>query len=142
MISWFRERWVNERGGISLQFAILGPVLLLGFIGLVFDGGRAVNARATAGDVAQSAARAAASAIELTEDGVGINTGEAVARGEAYLALHPTVTGTVVVSGDLEVTVTTETSYTPVIMANTKEFTFQSVHVVEATIGVRDGNDV
>ena len=142
MMNRFCACLADDRGGISLQFAILGPILLFGFIGLVFDGGRAVNARATAGDVAQSAGRAAATAIEVTADGVALNTGEAVARGEAYLALHPAVSGTVVVSGDFEITVITETTYTPVILANTQEFTFTSVHVAEATIGVRDGDDV
>ena len=132
----------GERGSISLQFAILGPILLFGFVGLVFDGGRAVNARATAGDVAQSAARAAANAVELTDDGVALNASDAVARGQAYLALHDGVTGTVVVTGEFEITVRTEVTYSPVILIPRDEITFTAEHVVEATIGVRDGNDV
>jgi Flp pilus assembly protein TadG len=54
----------DERGSLSL-FAVIFTLVVLMLAGLVYDGGLAVAARQRAADVAESAARAGANAIDV-----------------------------------------------------------------------------
>lgn len=60
-----RPRRHADRGQLSAMVAVLAASLIL-VLALVADGGRAVNARLHALDVAQSAARAGAQHLDLT----------------------------------------------------------------------------
>jgi Flp pilus assembly protein TadG len=53
-----------ERGSLSL-FAVIFTLVVLMLAGLVYDGGLAIAARQRAADVAESAARAGANAIDV-----------------------------------------------------------------------------
>ena len=126
---------------ISLKLAILASAFIFMVLGLVFDGGRAVNTRAELDDVAVSAARAAAGGVERTEDGQKF-TDEAIALAEAYIGRIDDVTGSATLLSDTEVQVTVQGSYDPVILPGTTSFTFDSVEVAEAQAGVQEQGDV
>ena len=73
----------REAGSI----APMVPILVLAFLilgGLVIDGGRDLNARAEAQAYAEEAARAGASAVDLTSDTLALDDAEARARVAAY----------------------------------------------------------
>lgn len=59
-----RARLAGERGSLSL-FAVIFTLVVLMLAGLVYDGGLAIAARQRAADVAESAARAGANAIDV-----------------------------------------------------------------------------
>lgn len=126
---------------ISLKFVILAPLFIIAVFGLAFDGGRALNARATTDDVAVSAARAAAGGVERTPEGA-IFTEEAIALAESYISRQPGVTGTATLLSDTEVQVTIEGTYDPVIIPGTGTFTYQSIETVDAQNGVQEGGDI
>lgn len=135
------DRFRDDRGSITLHMMIMGPILVFGLFGFIFDGGQAITLKAKTDDVAQSAARAALSAVVLGPDGPELDTGEAVALGEALIAKFPEVTGTVTVTGDGSVMVRTESTYdAEVLMGWT--FNFTSEQTAEAQIGVLEDDDV
>ncbi|MEJ5914820.1 pilus assembly protein TadG-related protein [Pseudokineococcus sp. 1T1Z-3] len=60
-----RVRGTEERGAAASTFLVLAAPLLLLLGGLVHDGGQAINARASAADDAEQAARAGADAVDV-----------------------------------------------------------------------------
>jgi uncharacterized membrane protein len=78
-----------ERGSVTVFVTIL-TVALLAMAGLVTDGGRILAARREAGNVAESAARAGAQAIDLRvlrqQDQIALDPNEAIVRAREYLA--------------------------------------------------------
>ena len=137
-----RARLLDERGGaITLHMMILGPLLVFGLFGFVYDAGQAINLKARTDDVAQSAARAALGAVALGPDGPALDTGEAVALGEALIAKFPEISGTVTVTGDGSVLVRTESAYVGEVLPGF-DFTFTSEKTAEAQIGVLEDDDV
>ena len=60
-----RSRTLRERGAIGAFVAVLAPVLI-GLLGLVYDGGLALEGRQRALDVAEQAARAAGNHCDLS----------------------------------------------------------------------------
>ena len=59
-----RRLHASERGSLSL-FAVIFTLVVLMLAGLVYDGGLAIAARQRAADVAESAARAGANAVDV-----------------------------------------------------------------------------
>nr|WP_281352389.1 Tad domain-containing protein [Phytoactinopolyspora alkaliphila] len=84
-----RHREAPERGSISAMVIVL-IVMLFAVAGLIYDGGRAINARQQAFDDAEQAARAGANQIDIDRfraDGtVVIVQGEAEYAVRQYLA--------------------------------------------------------
>jgi uncharacterized membrane protein len=80
----------EERGTITV-FVTVFMVALLMMAGLVFDGGNVLSARREAGNVAESAARAGAQAIDQSSEhaGSGLRLDPTLAerRARAYLTL-------------------------------------------------------
>jgi Flp pilus assembly protein TadG len=78
----------EERGAVTVFVAIV-TVALLAVAGLVTDGGRILAARREAGNVAESAARAGAQAIDVRilrqQNQIALDPSEAAARARAYL---------------------------------------------------------
>ncbi len=81
----------NERGSVTVFVAIM-TLSLIFVAGLVLDGGRILNARREAANVAESAARAGAQEIdEDTARRTGnaiIDPNRAIARAESFLAAN------------------------------------------------------
>jgi Flp pilus assembly protein TadG len=79
----------NEERGAVTVFVTIVTIALLAVAGLVADGGRILAARREAGNVAESAARAGAQAIDLrtlrTENRVDLDPNVATARARNYL---------------------------------------------------------
>lgn len=76
----------DERGTVS-AFATVLVVALLAAAGLVVDGGRVIDARITAGDVAAAAARAGAQEVVGVRAGARrIDPGRAERAARAFLA--------------------------------------------------------
>lgn len=77
-----------ERGAVTVFVTIL-TVALLSMAGLVTDGGRILAARREAGNVAESAARAGAQAIDLRvlrqQNQIALDPNEAKLRASDYL---------------------------------------------------------
>ena len=77
-----------ERGAVTVFVTIL-TVALLAVAGLVADGGRILAARREAGNVAESAARAGAQAIDLRvlrqQNQIALDPSEATIRARDYL---------------------------------------------------------
>jgi Flp pilus assembly protein TadG len=95
---------VSDRGSIA-AFVVVITVLFIACAGLVIDGARIVNARATAVDHAGNAARAGAQEVAVARDGSSVlDPQRASAAANAYLASVGAV-GTVSVAGS-RVTVT------------------------------------
>jgi Flp pilus assembly protein TadG len=78
----------QERGAVTVFVAVI-TIALLAVAGLVADGGRILAARREAANVAESAARAGAQAIDLrilrTENRIVLDPDEATARARSYL---------------------------------------------------------
>lgn len=94
------------------MFVVVFMVALAAVAGLVFDGGNVLAARQEAANVAASAARAGAQALDIagarTSGGTPLDAAQAVDRAEAYLA-QTGHTGTASVHGNevlVEVTIT------------------------------------
>ena len=101
----------DDRGGVTVLFLVLLPALI-GFAALAWDGGRAANHRATVDDVAQSAARAGATAVvQPIGEPPFLDGALAFERAATILAEHPSIDGAITVTPD-EVTVTTTGIYT------------------------------
>lgn len=101
----------DERGSVALVALALAPALLL-CAGLVLDGGNVLAARREAANVAESAARAGAQALDTaaarTSGAAQLDASSAVARAESYLT-QTGYEGSASVQGDevlVEVTIT------------------------------------
>lgn len=99
----------GERGSVT-AFTVIMTITLIFVAGLVVDGGQILNAKREAANVAESAARAGAQAVD--EDAVRagaqtrLNDRQAIARAETFLAASD-VQGTATVTGNtVNVTVT------------------------------------
>ena len=116
---WLRRLHRDDRGTVSMFFAILAPAYLAVF-GLVLDYGGQIRALQRADNIAAEAARAA---------GQGINAGQAIAGGDkvidqaaavtaaqSYLAALPGVSGSVDVVDDEHLNVTVTVSFDPVLI--------------------------
>ena len=85
MRRWWRGRWPDDRGSIlPLVPIVLIAVFLLG--GLVVDGSRDLNDHSNAQSYAEEAARAGASAINLSTPTLTLDQATATARVEGYCA--------------------------------------------------------
>jgi len=101
----------DDRGTVTV-FVVVFMVALMAVAGLVFDGGNVLAARQQAANVAASAARAGAQALDIagarTSGGTPLDAAEAVDRAETYLA-QTGYMGTASVHGNevlVEVTIT------------------------------------
>lgn len=97
----------DERGVVSVWTILMASGVFLVLLGLVYDGGNAMNNRISAHRSAEQAARAAADEMRGVRDGAeGINQATAVQRANQVLA-QAGWTGTVNINGlDVSVTVT------------------------------------
>lgn len=94
----------DERGVISVWTILMASGVFLVLLGLVYDGGNAMNERIEAHRAAEQAARAAADEMRGVRDGTeGINQSTAEARASQVLQ-QAGWTGTVRIDG-LDVTV-------------------------------------
>lgn len=94
----------DERGVISVWTILMASGVFLVLLGLVYDGGNAMNERIEANRVAEQAARAAADEMRGVRDGAeGINEATATARASEILR-QAGWQGTVSIDG-LDVTV-------------------------------------
>jgi len=94
----------DERGVISVWTIMMASGVFLILLGLVYDGGNAMNERIEAHRAAEQAARAAADEMRGVRDGAeGINRATATARANQVLS-QAGWSGTVRIEG-LEVTV-------------------------------------
>ena len=79
----------NERGSVTLLLVLVMPALMIGMVGLVFDGGPVITARRQALNEAEQAARAGAQgvAVEEVRDGgpQELDPTRAQAAARAYL---------------------------------------------------------
>lgn len=79
----------GERGSVTLLFVLVMPALMIGLVGLVFDGGSVITARRQALNEAEQAARAGAQgvAVEEVRDGgpQELDPARAEAAARAYL---------------------------------------------------------
>ena len=79
----------GERGSVTLLFVLVMPALMIGLVGLVFDGGSVITARRQALNEAEQAARAGAQgvAVEEVRDGgpQELDPARAEAATRAYL---------------------------------------------------------
>lgn len=126
-----------EAGQITVMMLVMAPILIFGFVGLLWDGGMAVNHRAEVEDVAFGAARVAANQTQTGPDGPSMDPAGAVTAASAYINQFDSVTGTVSVSGNT-VTVTTQGTYDPDFMTviGVSPWTFTASHTAEAQVGV------
>lgn len=94
----------DERGVVSTWTILIASGVFLVLLGLVYDGGNAMNQRIAAHRAAEQAARAAADEMRGVRDGTeGINQATATARANRILA-QAGWNGTVSIDG-LDVTV-------------------------------------
>ena len=144
MRNWFRRRWNarDERGHVTVLLVVMAPVLVFGFVGLVWDGGQAVNTRARVEDVAFGAARAAAAEVVVAGSVARLDASAAAARAHAYLVRYPEVSGTVSVSGN-QVTVHATGIYDPLLLGalGQTSWTFTATHTAQAQVGVTAHDD-
>lgn len=98
-----RGRRVDDERGTVTVFVVAMTTALLLVAGLVFDGGRMIAARRDADAVAAAAARAGVQGLDEAglrqTDGAPVNTGDALARVQRYLAAT-SYTGSATVAGD------------------------------------------
>ncbi|GLW34484.1 TadE/TadG family type IV pilus assembly protein [Actinoplanes regularis] len=119
MIRWMRRFHTDDRGGITIFYAILTPAFLA-LLGLVVDYGGQIRALQRADNIAAEAGRAA---------GQGINAGQAIAGGEKvldrtaartaaqqYLNALPDATGTVQVIDDVHLRVNVTVHFNPILI--------------------------
>lgn len=94
-----RRRGRNERGVISVWTILIASGVFLLLLGLVYDGGNAMNERIEAHRAAEQAARAAADEMRGIRDGTeGINRQTAITRANQILS-QAGWTGTVSIDG-------------------------------------------
>ncbi|MFE4758404.1 pilus assembly protein TadG-related protein [Streptomyces mirabilis] len=122
-MTWLRNRLralsalpVRDRGGMEIFYA---GVVLIGFlfIGLVIDGGLALDAMSDAGYVAQEAARAGAQQINpgqaITGEAIVVDPDAAQAAARAFLAQEGVAGDVALGDGGQRLTVTVHTTYRP-----------------------------
>jgi Flp pilus assembly protein TadG len=104
----------NERGAVTV-FVVVFMLALMLVAGLVFDGGNVLAARQEAANVASSAARAGAQALDVaaarSSSGTPLDASAAIARADSYLS-QTGYSGVASVHGNqvlVEVTITQET---------------------------------
>ena len=127
----------DDRGGVTVLFLMLIP-FAVAFIGLAWDAGRAVNYRATTEDVAESAARAGATAVvQRTGEPPVLDPALAHERAALLLAQYPDYSGSVAVTLE-SVTVTVTSIYEPEFLGRfgVGAWTFEGAHLSELQIGV------
>ncbi len=127
----------GEAGQVTVMMLIMAPILIFGFVGLLWDGGQAVNHRAEVEDVAFGAARVAANQTQSGPTGPSMDPAAAVTAANAYINQFDAITGTVSVSGNT-VTVITQGTYDPDFMAviGVGAWTFTATHTAETQVGV------
>ena len=80
----------GEQGSVTLLLVLVMPALLVGVLGLVFDGGQVLTARRQALNEAEQAARAGAQGVSIEEVRGGgpqeLDPARAQAAAEEYLA--------------------------------------------------------
>lgn len=141
-MSWLtrvRRAAAGDRGRIAVFYAILGPAFIA-LLGLVVDGGGKVRALQQANNIAAEAARAAGQAIYAPDAILGnatqLDPDAAEAAGNAYIAATP-ATGNVDVHPDLlNVTVTVEVRYEPMVLGLFGSGPWTVTGTVEATLVV------
>ncbi|MFI8930599.1 TadE/TadG family type IV pilus assembly protein [Streptomyces sp. NPDC053474] len=115
--AWIRHRraaLTDDRGSMSLFFALTGLAILM-VMGLLVDGGGALNASNRATSLAQEAARTAGQQIDpgqaIEGTAITIDPGAAQSAAQDYLAARG-VDGTVTISeGGTTMTVTVHDTY-------------------------------
>lgn len=132
----------SEQGHVTVLMVIMAPILIFGFVGLLWDGGQAVNRRAEVEDVAFGAARAAAAQTESNANGVVIDPAAAQAAAAAYIDRFDNITGSVSVTDD-SVTVSTIGTYEPEFLGavGVSSWTFDATHTAEKQVGVAADDD-
>lgn len=123
MRSWWktrRARMRGDRGGLELFYAGVVVIAFL-LIGLVIDGGLALDRMSNADYVAQQAARAGAQQVDpaqaITGEAIVIDPGAAQAAAHSYLAAEG-IDGDVQVSGDgLNLSVTVHDTHHPIFVS-------------------------
>ncbi|MEV6461510.1 pilus assembly protein TadG-related protein [Streptomyces albidoflavus] len=123
MRSWWKTRRVRmrgDRGGLELFYAGVVVIAFL-LIGLVIDGGLALDRMSNADYVAQQAARAGAQQVDpaqaITGEAIVIDPGAAQAAARSYLAAEG-IDGDVQVSGDgLNLSVTVHDTHHPIFVS-------------------------
>ena len=144
MIRWMRRLHTDDRGGITIFYAVLIPSFLA-LLGLVLDYGGQIRALQRADNIAAEAARAA---------GQGINAGQAIAGGkkvidraaastaaQQYLNALPDATGTVQVIDDVHLRVNVTVRFNPVLIdlyENLLEALQENVRINVAVIAPED----
>lgn len=118
-----------EQGSVVVWLLLLAPVLL-GFAGLVWDGGRQVSARQDAANLAEQAARTAVDQLDVSDRQAAVDSqfrrldpAAARARGCGYVAAaRPGAVCTLTVTGDgqvqVQVRITTATVLLRVVGVN------------------------
>ena len=132
-----------ERGTASI-FVLGLIVVLFAVVGLVADGGRAVNARVAIMDNAEQAARAAANKLDAADLSAGVVTIDqddaAVAATDFLVAAGYDADRTVVgVDGNqVTVTVDDEVPTTLLQLAGIRSFTVHGEATARAALGIND----
>ncbi|NGO75767.1 hypothetical protein G6045_08780 [Streptomyces sp. YC504] len=112
----------HDRGSVEIAMPIIALTLFV-ILGLVLDGGGALNANSRAAYVAQEAARAGAQRIDpgaaITGEAIVVDPDAATAAAQDYLAAHD-LEGTTSVSADgktlfVQVTGTYDTTFASLI---------------------------
>lgn len=114
----------RDRGSASVFFAVV-VLAIFAVIGLVVDGGRAVQATQRADAIASEAARAAGQALDLgasrSGGAVAVDSQRAITAAEQYIAAAG-ATGTVKVESattiSVEVTLTVSTAFLRIVGKN------------------------
>lgn len=118
-----RGRRHDERGVVSVWTVLTASGVFLLLLGLVYDGGNAIDARVEAHRAAEQAARAAADQMQgIRDENEGINLPAAKARATQILN-QAGWSGTVIVTGlDVTVTVTGKSENTFLNVIGIKSF--------------------
>lgn len=127
----------DDRGGVTVMFLLLIP-FCVAFLGFAWDAGRAVNYRATTEDVAESAARAGATAVvQPIGEPPFLDPALANERAALLLAQYPDYVGSIAVTAE-SVTVTVTSNYSPSFLARfgVGDWSFEGAHLAEMQIGV------
>lgn len=128
-----------EDGSLSIFVAMFMVVVFGGLIGLVYDGGRVLDAREAYDRAAGQAARAGAdqlSAAGIRDGNNDVSPAQAQTAAENYLAAAG-MTGTVTVNGQV-VTVTVTGSVAPIFLGS---FGMPDIHIseTESAQGIQGG---
>lgn len=134
------RRKQGERGAVGPFVVVVVTAVAPVLIGLVYDGGSNMVDKRNAARTAEQAARVAAdqmSSDALHQGTTEVDTADAVAAGESYLA-QADATGTVSVDGDGAVTVTVVDDTDTVFLSG---FGWESIPVEESATAESITND-